>query len=52
MADLPEVPDLAHIVLPTRLVPETLEACGKKGSPRAIVVSGGFKEVERRRDCP
>ena len=45
VADLPEVPDLAVIVLPTRLVPETLEACGKKGITQAIVVSGGFKEV-------
>ena len=32
-------------MLPTRLVPETLEACGKKGITQAIVVSGGFKEV-------
>jgi acyl-CoA synthetase (NDP forming) len=43
--DLPNVPDLALIVLPTRLVPETMDACGKKGIKHAIVVSGGFKEV-------
>jgi len=43
--DLPETPDLALIILPTRLVPETLEACGEKGIPRAIVVSGGFAEL-------
>jgi acyl-CoA synthetase (NDP forming) len=43
--DLPEVPDLAVLVLPTRIVLETLDACGQKGIRHAIVVSGGFKEV-------
>jgi acetyl-CoA synthetase (ADP-forming) len=43
--DLPAVPDLALIVLPTRIVPETMDACGKKGIKHAIVISGGFKEV-------
>lgn len=43
--DLPEIPELALMVLPTRVVPEALEACGQKGIRHAIVVSGGFKEV-------
>jgi len=43
--DLPEVPDLAVIVLPARLVAQTLEDCGRRGLRRAIVISGGFKEV-------
>src|SRR5512139_2151745 len=43
--DLPNVPDLALIVLPTRIVPETMDACGRKGIKHAIVISGGFKEV-------
>jgi acetyl-CoA synthetase (ADP-forming) len=43
--DLPTVPDLALICLPTRLVPETMDACGRKGIKHAIVISGGFKEV-------
>ena len=43
--DLPEVPDLAVMVLPTRLVSATLKECGEKGLKSAIVVSGGFKEV-------
>ncbi|MFH1985431.1 MAG: CoA-binding protein [Pseudomonadota bacterium] len=42
---IPETPDLAYIVLPTRLVIETLEACGKKGIRRAVIVSAGFNEV-------
>jgi acyl-CoA synthetase (NDP forming) len=43
--DLPNVPDLALIVLPTRIVSEAMEACGRKGIRHAIVISGGFKEV-------
>ena len=43
--DLPETPDLAFMVLPTNVVPEALESCGRKGIKHAIIVSGGFKEV-------
>jgi acyl-CoA synthetase (NDP forming) len=43
--DLPEVPHLAVLVLPTHIVPQVMEECGKKGIKHAIVVSGGFKEV-------
>jgi acetate---CoA ligase (ADP-forming) subunit alpha len=43
--DLPEVPDLAIIVLPTEVVCRTLEDCGKKGVRHAIIVSGGFREA-------
>ncbi|KAF0160023.1 MAG: CoA-binding domain-containing protein [Syntrophaceae bacterium] len=43
--DLPEVPDLAIIVLPTEIVCQTMEDCGKKGIKHAIVVSGGFREA-------
>ncbi|KPK22533.1 MAG: CoA-binding protein [Nitrospira bacterium SG8_3] len=43
--DLPEAADLAVLVLPARLVPQTVEECGKKGINRAIIVSGGFKEM-------
>lgn len=45
VSDVPEVPDLAVIVLPTPVVPDVLEECGKKGIRHAIIVSGGFKEV-------
>ncbi|MBN1662230.1 MAG: CoA-binding protein [Deltaproteobacteria bacterium] len=45
VADLPEVPDLAIIVLPTAIVSRTMDECGRKGIRRAIVISGGFKEV-------
>ncbi len=43
--ELPEIPDLAIIILPTRIVNQTMEECGRKGIKQAIVVSAGFKEV-------
>ncbi len=43
--DLPFVPDLALIVLPTDVVAETLEQCGQRGIKHAVIISGGFKEV-------
>lgn len=46
-ADLPEPVDLAVFVLPTRVVPEILEDCGKAGIKRAIIVSAGFGEMGR-----
>lgn len=45
VSDLPVIPDLAVIVLPTHVVCQTLEACGEFGIKSAVVVSGGFKEV-------
>ncbi|MFH2099772.1 MAG: CoA-binding protein [Pseudomonadota bacterium] len=43
--DLPEVPDLAVMVLPTRITVQALDACGKKGLKNVIVVTAGFREV-------
>jgi acetyl-CoA synthetase (ADP-forming) len=45
VTDLPAVPDMAFIVLPTKIVIQTLEACGKKGIRHAVIVSAGFNEV-------
>ncbi|MHA1995679.1 MAG: acetate--CoA ligase family protein [Candidatus Hodarchaeales archaeon] len=45
LEDLPEIPDLLIIVLPTRLVLEYLEAAGKLGIPYVIIVSAGFSEI-------
>jgi len=44
VADLPETPDLAILILPTKIVLDTLIQCGKKGIKHAIIVSGGFQE--------
>lgn len=43
--DLPEVPDLAVLVVHTSIVCRTIDECGRKGVKRAVVVSAGFKEV-------
>ncbi|MFX0016494.1 MAG: acetate--CoA ligase family protein [Candidatus Hermodarchaeota archaeon] len=45
LEDLPEIPDLLIIVLPTQLVPDYLEKAGKLGIPYVIIVSAGFSEV-------
>ncbi len=42
--DLPIVPDLAFLILPTKVVPKVLEECGQKGIKHAIITSGGFRE--------
>jgi acyl-CoA synthetase (NDP forming) len=38
--------DLAQLTLPTEVVPQVLEECGRAGIRRVVVISGGFKEVE------
>ena len=46
--NLEEVPgevDLAHIILPSGLVPQTLEECGRKGVKAVIINSAGFSEM-------
>ena len=42
--DIPIVPELAFIILPTRIVPQVMEECGQKGIKRLIITSGGFRE--------
>lgn len=42
--EIPDVPQLAVLVLPTGIVPEIMSQCAKKGIKRAIIISGGFKE--------
>ena len=44
VADLPEAPDLAVIVVPAAYVAPTLEECGKKGVRAAVIISSGFAE--------
>ena len=43
--DLPGAADMAVLVVPTGIVNDILRDCGEKGIKRAVVVSGGFKEV-------
>jgi len=37
--------DLAVIVIPARLIPETMKEMGEKNVNTAIIISGGFKEI-------
>jgi acetyltransferase len=43
--DLPEVPDLALLIVPIKAVISLLEDFGKIGTKRAIVVTAGFRET-------
>ncbi len=46
IADLPEAPDLAVILVPAAHVVAAIEQCGARGIPAAIVISSGFAEEE------
>jgi acetyl-CoA synthetase (ADP-forming) len=43
--EIPTIADMAFIVLPTKIVAQTLKACGEKGIRHAVIVSAGFSEV-------
>ena len=43
--DLPIIPDLAFLILPTRVVPKVMEECGEKGIKNLLITSGGFREI-------
>ncbi len=45
VADLPEAPDLAFLVVPTDQVVGLMEEFGKIGTRRAVVVTAGFREA-------
>jgi acyl-CoA synthetase (NDP forming) len=47
-ASLPEGIDLAVILVPAKVVPETLDICGRKGIFHAIISTGGFKEFSHQ----
>ncbi len=45
IGELPVVPDLCVALIPARLIPETIESCGKFGIHYMAVPSGGFNET-------
>ena len=45
VSDLPEVPDLAVICIPSFGVNGVLEECGQNGVKNVVVITAGFKEV-------
>lgn len=47
IADTPEVPDLAVVIIPAAAVQEVLDKCGARGVKAAVIISAGFKESGR-----
>jgi len=47
LKDVPAPLDLAVVIIPARLVPETLLDAVEKGAKGAVVLSGGFREAGR-----
>ena len=45
LADLPQRPDLAVIIIPAEHVPAELERCGGAGVRSAVILSSGFAEA-------
>ncbi len=43
--DVPDVTDMAAILVPARSVPQVLEECGQKGIKRIVIESAGFREL-------
>ncbi|RSD36443.1 MAG: hypothetical protein CI952_142, partial [Methanohalophilus sp.] len=43
--DVADEVDLAVVVVPAKVVPPTLEECGKAGVKYVVVISAGFKEA-------
>lgn len=46
ISDLPEVVDLALILVPAAAVPDVVEECGRKGITRLAISTGGFDELD------
>jgi acyl-CoA synthetase (NDP forming) len=44
-----EVPDLAVLLTPAETIPDTLDACGRKGIRYAVIEAGGFSEFREER---
>ncbi|MDR4498398.1 MAG: bifunctional acetate--CoA ligase family protein/GNAT family N-acetyltransferase [Candidatus Scalindua sp.] len=45
ICDVPEQIDLAVVVTPARIVPESVEECGRAGVEGIIIISAGFREI-------
>ncbi len=44
VADLPEAPELAAVMVPVKLVPEAIRQCGEHGIRHAVVFANGFAD--------
>ncbi len=43
--DVPDPVDLAILIVPTQVTPQTIKDCARRGINAAIIVSSGFREV-------
>lgn len=43
--ELPVIPDLVFIMIPAKLIPDEIEACGRVGIQWMAIPSGGFNEL-------
>jgi acetyltransferase len=48
--EIAEPVDIAIIITPSKVVPEVLEECGKKGVKAAVIISAGFRDRRARED--
>ncbi|OGN91590.1 MAG: hypothetical protein A2Z70_04525 [Chloroflexi bacterium RBG_13_48_17] len=48
VGELPEIPDLAVIVIPPPGVPAVLRECADKGIKAVVIITAGFAEVDRQ----
>ncbi len=47
LMELPEVPDVAVILVPVKVVPQVIRDAGKKGIPGVVITTAGYREVGR-----
>lgn len=45
LKEIPGEVDLAHIIIPSKFVPQAIEECGQKGVKAVIINSAGFSEM-------
>ncbi|TYO99417.1 acetyltransferase [Geothermobacter ehrlichii] len=45
LAEVPGEVDLAHIIVPSRFVPQAMKECGEKGVKAVIINTAGFSEL-------
>lgn len=45
IADVPEIPDLVILVIPSRYIVQAFTECAEKGVKHLIIVTGGFREM-------
>ncbi len=45
IADVPEIPDLVILVIPSRFIIQAFKECAEKGVKHLIIVTGGFREM-------